>query len=39
MPPVIRSGRGQNPANVGEDPKDPGMDHYDIPAFLRKQMD
>jgi cell division protein FtsZ len=40
MPPVIRSGRGQAPAGTGEDPlKDPGMDHYDIPAFLRKQMD
>jgi cell division protein FtsZ len=40
IPPVIRSGRGQAPAGTGEDPlKDPGMDHYDIPAFLRKQMD
>jgi cell division protein FtsZ len=39
MPPVIRSGRGQNPASVGEDLKDTSMEHYDIPAFLRKQMD
>lgn len=40
MPPVIRSGRGQAVPNSGEDPlNDPSMDHYDIPAFLRKQMD
>jgi len=38
IPAVIRMGRGQASAQVRA-LESAGMDHFDIPAFLRKQAD